>query len=252
MVEIIFGAVIVAFILAFMDNTVGMGYGTALTAVLLIMGFEPLVAVPAILFSGAINGIFVAFAHHAIGNVNFKWGKRHLNIVFALITFSLIGIIISLFAAISLSADYIKMYIGLIIVIMGILTFMQHKFKIKFAWWKLILIGSFASFNKTLTGGGYGPLVTSGQILSGVKSKKAVPTTALSESFISLLAVMAYLSIGIFVNINLFLSLLIGALLSVPFAAIFVKKVESKDLTRIIGIATALLGTYTLFYILGV
>ncbi|MBN1160148.1 MAG: TSUP family transporter, partial [Candidatus Diapherotrites archaeon] len=121
-----------------------------------------------------------------------------------------------------------------------------------FALWKLILIGSFASFNKTLTGGGYGPIVTSGQILSGVKPKEAVPITALSESLISLIAIAAYFGVGIFINVNLFLSLLTGALLSIPFAAVFVKKIAVKNLTKIIGIATILLGAATLFYILGI
>ncbi|MBN1160087.1 MAG: sulfite exporter TauE/SafE family protein, partial [Candidatus Diapherotrites archaeon] len=122
MVELIFGAIIAAFILAFMDNTVGLGYGTILTAILLMMGFEPLIAVPAIIFSGAINGIFVAFAHHKIGNINFKWGKRQLNIVFTLFSFSIIGIVISLFTAISLPTEYVKGYMALIIILMGLMT----------------------------------------------------------------------------------------------------------------------------------
>jgi hypothetical protein len=40
--------------------------------------------------------------------------------------------------------------------------------------WGLLGLGLLGSFNKGLSGGGYGPLLTIGQILSGVNAKSAV------------------------------------------------------------------------------
>ena len=40
-----------AFVCEFVDSTLGMGYGTSLTPILLLMGFEPLQVVPAVPFS---------------------------------------------------------------------------------------------------------------------------------------------------------------------------------------------------------
>ena len=38
-------------------------------------------------------------------------------------------------------------------------------------WLAAVTVAAVASFNKAVPGGGYGPLVTSGQILSGVQGK---------------------------------------------------------------------------------
>jgi len=81
-----------------------------------------------------------------------------------------------------------------------------------------------AAFNKGISGGGYGPVVTSGQIMSGVKSKKATGITSLAEGLTCLVGVITYL---IFTNHaiewELAPSLVLGAVLSVPFAAYTVK-----------------------------
>ena len=42
---------VIAFFCEMVDSTLGMGYGTTLTPLLLVMGFEPLEIVPAVLFS---------------------------------------------------------------------------------------------------------------------------------------------------------------------------------------------------------
>ena len=51
--EITVGLFLVLFFLAFccefVDSSLGMGYGTILTPTLLIMGFEPLMVIPAVL-----------------------------------------------------------------------------------------------------------------------------------------------------------------------------------------------------------
>ena len=41
-----------AFVCEFIDSTLGMGYGTSLTPILLLMGLEPLQVVPAVLYDG--------------------------------------------------------------------------------------------------------------------------------------------------------------------------------------------------------
>jgi len=48
---LMFVLVIGAFICEYVDSTLGMGYGTTLTPVLLLVGFAPMQIVPAILLS---------------------------------------------------------------------------------------------------------------------------------------------------------------------------------------------------------
>ncbi|MGD9578839.1 MAG: TSUP family transporter, partial [Syntrophorhabdus sp.] len=64
--------ILLAFFCEYLDSTLGMGYGTTLTPVLLLFGFTPLQVVPAILISELITGFMAGFFHHKVGNVNFK------------------------------------------------------------------------------------------------------------------------------------------------------------------------------------
>jgi len=68
------GIVIVcmAFITEYMDSTLGMGYGTTLTPLLILLGFEPMQIVPSVLLSELITGLFAGFTHHSVGNVDFR------------------------------------------------------------------------------------------------------------------------------------------------------------------------------------
>ena len=61
-----------AFFCEYADSTLGMGYGTTLTPVLLLMGFSPAQIVPAVLLSELITGLLAGIFHHREGNVNFK------------------------------------------------------------------------------------------------------------------------------------------------------------------------------------
>ena len=61
---------------------------------------------------------------------------------------------------------------------------------------KIIFSGTIASFNKGMSGGGYGPIVTVGQILSGVEGKSAVGITSLAEGLTCLVGVITYIFIS--------------------------------------------------------
>ncbi len=68
--ELIFPIILLAFVCELVDSTLGMGYGTTLTPLLLILGYEPIVIVPAVLFSEFLTGISAGFFHHEFGNGN--------------------------------------------------------------------------------------------------------------------------------------------------------------------------------------
>ena len=59
---------VIIFFLAFLcevtDASFGMGYGTILAPLLLIVGYEPAVIVPAILLSQAVGGFTASVFHH--------------------------------------------------------------------------------------------------------------------------------------------------------------------------------------------
>ncbi|MCK4578899.1 MAG: TSUP family transporter, partial [Candidatus Marinimicrobia bacterium] len=107
-----------------------------------------------------------------------------------------------------------------------------------------------AAFNKGISGGGYGPVVTGGMVLSGVNSRNAVGITSLAEGVASAVGVIAYLACSAEIAWHLAPSLLLGAILSVPVAAYAVSRLPTKRITLAIGSLCTILGSYTLARIL--
>jgi len=170
--------ILIAFVSEYVDSTLGMGYGTTLTPVLLLMGFEPLQIVPIVLVSEAITGATAAATHFKIGNVNFNLNDRPIRIAAILSACSIVGTVVAVFLAVSIPTFYIKLYIGVLVLVMGLFILLKRPNKDGFAWKKIVGLGLLASFNKGVSGGGYGPVVTSGQILSGVDEKSSIGITS--------------------------------------------------------------------------
>jgi len=244
--EIFLIIIILAFFCELVDSTLGMGYGTTLTPVLLGLGFGALAIVPCVLLSELFTGIVAGIAHHKAGNVSFKRGSIHLKIAIVLALCSIIGATIAVFIAISIPKLWLNIYIGLMVLLMGIVILININNEFKFSWGKIVGLGSIAAFNKGMSGGGYGPVVTGGQILSGVKGNNAVGITSLAEGLTCVVGVIVFLLAPESVDWNLAPSLVIGAMLSVPFSTLIVKKMPTKSLKISIAVLTLVLGAYTL------
>ena len=98
-----------------------------------------------------------------------------------------------------------------------------------------------------MSGGGYGPVVTGGQILSGVEGKSAVGITSLAEGLTCLVGVIAYVLISKnSVEWKLAPFIIFGAVLSVPLSAKSVKLISTKKLKLAIALLTIALGLLTI------
>jgi uncharacterized membrane protein YfcA len=117
----------------------------------------------------------------------------------------------------------------------------------KFSWKKITFLGLIASFNKGMSGGGYGPVVTGGQILSGVEGKSAVGITSLAEGLTCVVGVITYILVlkNPF-DWKLAPLVIIGAVLSVPLSAKSVKIMNESRLKFAIAILTIVLGVFTI------
>ena len=245
--QISFHIVLFAFICEYIDSSLGMGYGTALTPLLLIIGYSPLQIVPAVLLSELFTGLTAAFLHHRFKNSNFKLKTIDTKIALIMAGCGVVGTLIAIIIALNVPTLYVKLYISLIVLSMGVIILGTLNRKFLFSWKKIVSLGLLASFNKGISGGGYGPVVTSGQILSGVKLKNAIGITSLAEGLTCLVGVITYL---LFTNHtiewDLAPSLVLGALLSVPLATYTVKKLDGTHLKVIVGLATLILGLLSL------
>jgi len=260
-----------AFGCEYIDSTLGMGYGTTLTPILLLMGYDPLEVVPVVLISELCSGLLAAFFHHREGNVDLKLKtveisiiaeklksvgciegfKRgvplHLKIALLLALCSMVGTIVAVVVAVNIPRYWLKLYIGCLVFLMGVIITLCANGEFRFSWKRIASLGLVASFNKGISGGGYGPVVTGGQILSGVESKSAVGITSLAEGLTCAVGITAYaLTFMGRLDFRLGPFIVPGALLSVPFSARSVKGIPARKLKLIIGLFTMILGTVTI------
>jgi len=236
-----------AFVMEYMDSTLGMGYGTVLAPIFLLMGFSVIQIVPAILVSELCTGLIGGFFHHKVGNID----KEDLRLATILGICGIIGTIAAVFIATSIPKFFVKLYISGMVLSMGILVLTTLNKTFKYSFKKIIGIGLLASFNKGISAGGYGPVMTAGQLLVGGKAKQAIGITTWAEGLTCLIGVICYMLMTNF-NVDWTLApyLTIGALCATPLAALSVKKINDKFLRFTIGIGTFILGSYTLYILL--
>ena len=237
--------VAVAFMAEYVDSSLGMGYGTTLTPLLMILGFSPLQVVPAVLLSEFLSGITSGLYHHSLGNVDLGRGTPARRTAMILAACSLVGTLAAVLLAVSLPRTLVKAYIGLMILAIGLYILLART-RPAISWSRIVGLGTVAAFNKGISGGGYGPVVTGGQILSGVSEKSAVGITSFAEGLVCLVGLLLYLCLGKSLDLGLALPLTLGALFSVPAAVWTVKVLPEKILRRAIGYATLFLGLLTL------
>ena len=238
-----------AFFCELVDTTLGGGYGTILTPVLIVLGFEISDIVPAILMSEVMTGLAGGFMHHRAGNVTLFKG-RGAKILLLFSSCSIFGTIAAVFVGTTIPKFWVKLYIGFLITGMGFFIITNHKKKSKFSWKRITSIGLIASFNKGISGGGYGPLITGGQVLSGVDGKNAVGITSFAEGLVCVVGASSYYFIKGSLNLSLIKWLIPGAILSLPFGILTVKKMKSEKMKTGIGVLTTILGAITLLKLL--
>ena len=257
-----------AFLCEFIDSSLGMGYGTILSPILIILGFNPLIAVPAILLSQAFGGFSASVFHQRFENVSYKRESVDLRIVLVVTGFGILATIFAATVAINIPKTAMKTYIGILVLAMGIIIISNKKFI--FTWKKIIGVGIIGAFNKGLSGGGFGPVITGGQILSGHKHKRAIGVTTLAEVPICIVGFITFvvartineiegpilsLPFSDFVKIlfsekmmqwELLTALILGSIIVTPFGAFTTKKLNTKHMHLILGVIIASLGIWTL------
>lgn len=262
--------IIAAFVCEFVDSTLGMGYGTTLTPLFLLMGYEPLQIVPAVLLSELVSGLLAAAMHHRAGNVSWQvdtreaallWGRLRgwgyvqgvartvsldLRVGLLLAGSGVLGAVAAVLVAVALPKAWLKLYIGVLVLGLGVALLVFLNRRLRFSWRRLSLVGLVAAFNKALSGGGYGPLVTGGQMLAGVEGKNAVGITSFAEGLTCAVGLALYVGLARTpVDWRLAPYLLIGATLSTPLSALSVRRINVRALKVAVAVLTTALGAVT-------
>jgi uncharacterized membrane protein YfcA len=239
--------IIPAFFTAVIDIVFGMGFGLTMTPILLLMGYAPHQIVPALLFSSMLGNLVSPVFHHKFKNVDFSLCSRHFNMSMLIGILGVVGSFVGASVSIGISNFYLSLYIGLLITALGLFLLLNRRLRATFSWLKLAFLSLFGSFNKGISGSGFGPITTTGMIVMGVDEKVAVSIQTFSELFVSIAGFLTFALAGSQIAWNLLLPLSIGVVLSTPLAAFVVHKFESRKLRTAIAIVTVVLGVVTLF-----
>lgn len=246
-IELIAAIIIFAFVCELIDASLGMGYGTILSPVLLIYGFDPLVLVPAILVSQAVGGLMASVFHHKNGNATFTKKSNDTKIVVVITAFGILATIVAAIVAFSIPKIWLKTYISTMVLSMGLLI--VAGIRLKFTWKKMMGIGVLSAFNKALTGGAFGPVVTGAQIICGKEEKGSIGCTTLAEAPICIASFLSYFVLTTasdkYLDWPLITCMGIGAVLAGPIGAYVTKVIPTKPLKFLVGISIVGLGVWS-------
>ncbi len=257
-------AVLLALLCQYMSISIGIGYGTPLTPLLLIIGFSPLQVVPAVLLSQFLAGMLGGLAHHRAGNISLdfrrddKLIKERLRglgylprsvdskVIFTLAICGVIGVLIGVLTAANMSEFVIETYIGVMVLLIGLAILLRRSHQGAVSWRDLMALGLVGAFNKGVSGGGYVPLVTGGQIVIGRETRSSVGSTTVAVAIVCAVGFLSYLLVEGDIYWRLVAAACIGSIIATPFAALTVKKANTDKLRFVIGLAIVMIGVSTL------
>ncbi len=233
-----------AAVMEIIDSGLGMMYGTLLSPILILLGYNPKMVVPSILISQALGGATGAIGHHTRKNSNFSGLTDDVKISLAIIVPGLAACMAGAYIGQVVPKHYMKIYIGILVLAMGWLCLRPIYYS--FSWKKMWGIGLLSGFNKALSGGGFGPVTATGKILGGVDPKVSVGTTTLAEVPICLVSFFSWLMLGGTISWQFPASLCAGALLGGYLGPIVTSRMNTKRLRTAVGFLALLSGAWLL------
>jgi len=165
---------------------------------------------------------------------------RYMKIVLVVVLPGLTACVIGALVGVKIPELALSTYIAAVVIVMGI--FCVHPYHYKFGWWKMTAIGLLASFNKAMSGGGFGPVTSSGEILGGVDSKTSIATTTFAKIPICLAGFLIWVLLNREFSWELPIPLLVGAFAGGLLGPWVTKKIHDGKLRVIIGILAIISG----------
>lgn len=252
-IEMLVWIFVFAFACEFIDTSIGGGYGTIMTPLLMIMGLTKLLIVPSILISETVTGVTAMIFHHEFKNceMSFKPLNENAKIFLMISLIASIGTIIAVILAIKLPSNFVNMYIGIMVTVLGIIAVTSYTFK--YTTKRMGILAGIAGFNKSLSGGGYGPLLTNGQLIFGREGGDSVGIATSTEGPVCAIGLLTYILLNGFFDLTLAITITIAAALSslpAAYATTIIKK-NKKLIKRLVGVLGLILGITVILGALG-
>lgn len=235
-----------AFVFETLDSASGMGFGATIGALLFVLGYDPLAVTPVLLLSEAATGIVSGLFHNEFKNVEFGFDNpsateatRVLVIIVALGVLAVIVSVILTYLQFSIPNAFIKGYVGIVVLLIASTTLVQKYVGAATEYRPRLLVGFaiFAGLNKGIAGSGYGPVITLGEIISGVYEKSATAITSMAEGVVSLAGIATFFGItaaGVEVNLMLLPSVFAGGFLAAILSPYTVRALPNRALQYLV------------------
>lgn len=231
---------IVGFLAQLIDGSLGMGFGATSSSLLLTFGIAPAIASATIHFSEVATTAASGISHLKFKNVD-KSIILKLALPGAITGFIGAGVLSNL------HSDFIKPFIAIFLLSMGVYIIYQFVFKKqqnnklnggKLSGFLLVPQGAIAGFLDAIGGGGWGPVNTP-LLLSRnqIEPRYVIGTVSASEFFVTLSTSLGFI---IFlgwsqISILLVVALAFGGVVAAPFSAWLVKTLPVYVLAVLVG-----------------
>lgn len=229
------------------DLCLGMGFGFTITPLMLLLGYTPAEAVPSVLFSSFIGGAFSSIFNQREQNVDFSWNSRATRISLFTAGMGVLGSIAGVTISFNLPQRTVGLYIGFLVITSGVLVIYSKGLFSGFSWMKMGVISLIGSLNKGLTGSGFGPVITTGAMISGIDEKSSVSIQSFSESLVSLVGFLTYLHLREPISYHPLIIMSIGVIVASPVAARIMHKLNGDKMRNMVGILALIIGLTTLY-----
>ncbi len=238
-----------AIIFEFLDSAAGMGYGTAFTPILLLMGFEPLQIIPVIMIQQACAGLTGAYMHKEYGNVEWRFrpASESVRLILIIAGSGILAVsfsISSIYGIFKVGEIWIKLYVVLLLLVMGVTALFGSRKSYSYRPGRMCFFGALAAFNKGIGGGGYGPVVTIGGLLSGIPAKAMMAVTAFSEGIVCVVSILVWifwLNRGLAIDFILLPSMILGSILAVIAAPYMTRVLPEKTWRAVVPVYCCLI-----------
>lgn len=233
----------IGFIAAIIDSSLGMGYGSA-TPLFFILGYRPIIVIPTVLIAQMFAGFSGTIFHQIFENVDITTESKDTKITLLFALTGALGMVLAVAIAVNIPEFFVLLYIGLMLIIVGILLIIRISFK--FSWKRLYLISGIGAFNKAFSGGGYGPITTLGQLMAKRKVEHSVAVSTFSEAFLSGFGFILYFIFAqtFIINLPFLLVMSIAGIIGTPLGALIASRLKKrKKLAKsLIGLASIVIG----------
>jgi protein-S-isoprenylcysteine O-methyltransferase Ste14 len=222
----------------------GMGYGTILTPVLLILGFGTHDVIHAVLLSQGIVCLPAAFFHWRLGNIDLSARNGDLKLIVAVVAAGAAAVGLASLVVTRLPRTVLTAYLGIVVVVMGLVLLRMKRFT--FSWKLLSVFGVLSVVNKALTGTGFGPVFTSGQLISVKEPRSSVGASVAIVGPICLFAFLAHTVVERPDDLSLAYVLIAGALPAALLGPLQTSRMKEAPARVVLGVLTLALGVFIL------